>query len=643
MINQQKTVNADMKRHSQSRRWFQSALVGLGFAISTTGVLAVPDLVLGTFDSDITGWGTAWGNAAPQHDPAEDNTGNGGGSCYISADFALDQNTLTVYGVIQGNPWWDQNGANFNFSDYKSVEFDIKWDNNQSVSVADFNNPPMGGEGGIAIWAVTYPTFGDPYVNLGYIQVPAEAATGWAHISLPIDPTIARIDPSKGIVLKKWITAAQRDAGGTYAFWVDNVVLKGTDAPPPPPSLSLEKPIPGLMLVAASGGQWDRQNIRTVANGYSWVGAPGPVSYSVNFAKHSDTNHPDFQFHMYFVPGIPDAGRADPDWHHPNVLMWRIVNLADGAAWSEVRFKTNAPDDNGILWGEGSLGGVWNATPLGNWTITFEQDANITVTTPGGGTLQTNLPPDVVSTFNDTLQVYVGIAPNSLARIGQMAVVTNVKITGAPGAPDIDSDFVGKPLDPAVWEVVAATPLGVQQIPPDAAYWVNWTLPALGFGLEGAATVKGPWRSPAPLGFDVSGIHRVLLTTGDLPDPNAGFWRLIKREFKKLQILLPGETAAPGTPTGKTGTPLSQAAGIEFTVTVNAVDDNWNPVTTAYDVVHLASTDEWAIMPPDAALANGTRTFAVTLYSPGEQTITVTDVTDPTKTEDTSSPITVTE
>jgi hypothetical protein len=42
--------------------------------------------------------------------------------------------------------------------------------------------------------------------------------------------------------------------------------------------------------------------------------------------------------------------------------------------------------------------------------------------------------------------------------------------------------------------------------------------------------------------------------------------------FAKLQLLLPGETAAPGTPTGKTGTPVAQTAGTQFTVTVSAVD-----------------------------------------------------------------------
>src|SRR5439155_23157276 len=50
--------------------------------------------------------------------------------------------------------------------------------------------------------------------------------------------------------------------------------------------------------------------------------------------------------------------------------------------------------------------------------------------------------------------------------------------------------------------------------------------------------------------------------------------------FAKLQLLGPGETAVPGTPTGKTGTPTAQTAGAAFTVTVNAVDANWNLINT---------------------------------------------------------------
>src|SRR5438034_710141 len=109
----------------------------------------------------------------------------------------------------------------------------------------------------------------------------------------------------------------------------------------------------------------------------------------------------------------------------------------------------------------------------------------------------------------------------------------------------------------------------------------------------------------------------------------------------KLQILLPGETAAPGTLAGKSGTALAQTAGTPFTVTVNAVDATWNLVNTVTDTVRITSSDVNAILPFDAALVAGTQAFSVTLKTGGTRTVTASDITDPAKTANTSSPITV--
>jgi len=632
-----------MNDNSDTRPWFRSILCALGLAVSTTAALAVPDLTLGTFDADVGGWGTAWGNATATHDPAQDNTGNGGGACYIYGDFSLDQNTLTVYGCVEGNPWWHPTSANFNMSDYKSLEVDILWDPAAStLSIGEFNSPPLGGEAGITIWAVDYSDFNDR-PTLGSIAVPDGAATGWVHVSIPIDPAISGIDPSKGVVFKKWVPAEQVAAGGIYGFWLDNVVLKGTDAPPPPPTVSIDTPTPGLTFIAASGGQWDRQNIRTVGNGYSWVGASGPVSYSLEVAEFADKDHAGFQLHMYFVPGTPDATRSDPDWHEADVLMWAIGNNADGSAYSDVRYKTNAPDSNGIFFSDGNLAGADGATTVGTWTITFNQDTSITTRSPSGDEAAATLPTDVVPLFDKTMQVYVGVVPGDVARIGQMVVLNSVKITGAPGAPDVNSDFLAQPLDTNVWERIAASANGVLEVPTDAAYWVDWTLPALGFGLDASAdVVSDAWKSPnTAASFDVGGKHRALVRQGDLPGESAGFFRLIKRAFTKLQILLPGETAAPGTPTGKTGTPLPQVAGTAFDVIVNAVDDDWNLATITTDMISITTTEPTATLPANKTLAGGSTTFSVTFNDVGSFTGTATDVTDNTKAPVTSAPVTV--
>ncbi len=111
--------------------------------------------------------------------------------------------------------------------------------------------------------------------------------------------------------------------------------------------------------------------------------------------------------------------------------------------------------------------------------------------------------------------------------------------------------------------------------------------------------------------------------------------------FTRLQLLVPGETAAPGSAGGKTGTPSAQTAGSAFSVTVNAVDAYWNLVTAVTDTVAITSSDSNAVLPANAALAGGTNSFSVTLKTAGSRTVTASDVTDPAKTADTSPAITV--
>jgi hypothetical protein len=100
--------------------------------------------------------------------------------------------------------------------------------------------------------------------------------------------------------------------------------------------------------------------------------------------------------------------------------------------------------------------------------------------------------------------------------------------------------------------------------------------------------------------------------------------------FTKLQVLAPGETAVPGNGTGKTGAPSNQSVGTPFNVTVNAVDANWNLVTTApADNIHVATSDPADTEPGDNSLAGGTRTFSITPETLGTLTVMATNTTQP--------------
>ena len=110
--------------------------------------------------------------------------------------------------------------------------------------------------------------------------------------------------------------------------------------------------------------------------------------------------------------------------------------------------------------------------------------------------------------------------------------------------------------------------------------------------------------------------------------------------YTKLQVLLPGETAAPGTPSGKTGAPHAQTAGVPFTITVRACDDSWNTVSSITHIVSITSTDESANLPGSTQLISGEREMTVTLNAGGSFTISANDETDPTIPEATSSYVT---
>jgi uncharacterized repeat protein (TIGR01451 family) len=105
----------------------------------------------------------------------------------------------------------------------------------------------------------------------------------------------------------------------------------------------------------------------------------------------------------------------------------------------------------------------------------------------------------------------------------------------------------------------------------------------------------------------------------------------------KLQLLLPGETAAPGTTAGKTGVPTVQTSSVTIlnNVRVNAVDANWNAIGGAAPDVAINSSDAAATIADDNGAAGGNLSLVAgsgTLSSftfgtgGGPQTVTATDV-----------------
>jgi len=152
-----------------------------------------------------------------------------------------------------------------------------------------------------------------------------------------------------------------------------------------------------------------------------------------------------------------------------------------------------------------------------------------------------------------------------------------------------------------------------------------------------SVTISGVTYTKAESGVSLTATR----TSGDsLTAGNSSSFTVNVGAFAKLQLLMPGETAAPGSTTGKTGTPTARAVGTAFNVTVNAVDANWNLLSTN-DTVHITSSDGSAVLPSDAALSSGTGTFSVTFLTAGSKTVTASDVTHSGITPNTGSTTTV--
>ena len=122
----------------------------------------------------------------------------------------------------------------------------------------------------------------------------------------------------------------------------------------------------------------------------------------------------------------------------------------------------------------------------------------------------------------------------------------------------------------------------------------------------------------------------IRFTSGALAAATSGPVTISPGVFSRLLALLPGESSAPGTTTGRSGIP-SATVGANTAVRVLATDGWFNRVTTATDTVSVTTSDANAALPANAALVNGTNTLNFVFKTSGSRVVTVADVTDGAK------------
>ena len=559
--------------------------------------------------------------------------GSGGGS-------------FATYVCQDGNFW---GGTKIDMGQYESIEMDFKYDTNSTMTPItaqgfDFGvNKDNNGDS----QPVVLRTFYNSGTNAAYFD------GAWHHISTPIPQNIAGATFSEGPAFKMFNVATTT---GSFNYWVANIKLIARAVQAAPPTVSLNKSAPGLKQFADATPNYNRQALRTDLNppggkDIDWIGNPG-ATYSWTIAEFPGASAPNFQAAFTLTPDDPTTMTyADPDWSATNCLWLQIQGNNDGTVRTLLAWKTNQPAGNSQLYGSGLLLDNFNSpTAIGTWSLSFPNNTSVTITAPGGVSTNLTLPADMFAVpYTGVSCALVSGANNSDALIGQSATFSSFQISNVPNPvnEDLTDGGLSAPYLILQSQGYGANPAPINQVFVTSAdaYWLSWTLPDTGFFAEHKDTLTNPtWSGYTPASVLLNGANRwTKIPAASLASLNSGYFRLIKRPFTKLQVLMPGETAAPNTPTGKTGTPDAQTVGLPFNITIRSVDDVWNLVSSS-DTVSVSSTDATATdgaanpLPTNATLAAGTATYTVTFNASGTFTITASDVTDPTKTANTGSP-----
>ncbi len=294
--------------------------------------------------------------------------------------------------------------------------------------------------------------------------------------------------------------------------------------------------------------------------------------------------------------------------------------------------------------GIGAMATLTETNPIyrnGTYILSIKNDNQVTMTSPSGSS--TNFTVDLTSMQMigaAPVTAYFGCQAGNAAAVGQLSLLSNVTISGTDN-PINDTFANGSILNTNIWLKNSVDANGVLVVPGNVPYdWIYWSVPATGYQLQSGSSLTNM--------TDVAGNFQAQFGAkiGALAPAIGGqrFFRAIKRVPYQLQVLLPGETNAPGTLTGKIGSPTAQSASVNFgivPVTVIMCDSAWYPLSST-DTIHITTTDGSATTPLDAALVNGTLTTTTFSFgSAGTFNVTATDVTNGAMLPNTSSSVLV--
>jgi hypothetical protein len=476
-----------------------SLLGALAFAACSVSQAQVTNFVVDSFDPAgvgtniyssgmITNVWSVWFGSAVQSitwDANSDASNNpSSGSMKISANFGDQLVVFNGFGTFT---------PAVNGFQYTNFECDVRFDPSSATTV----NGGTTNFGHLEFGTDTKPSDGQDY--FGGLEIPV-SNTNWVHVSLPIkaisDPNFTNIQDVVVHIYGPWYS--NFPLTGPSILWVDNIKFVGTTniAQIYHPTLSqLQPAVRGLRFIAGDTSQtYMRENIASQNQYASWYGNGGPFSYTITITNFPAKAYSGFEYHMFLIPtaaltyGPYDNSFADYD--ASDLMSFRIIcNVSNYVGTLD--YKVGLPGANPNQ----PLAVITNATALGTWTVAFNDDltGNMGI---GTNTASFAIPPADAAHFANPLVAYFGVQAQATNNIGQTVDVTQIgfgPFTPDNFASDVALDTTG------TWTIVASITNSIVLAGPGSKYWVNWTIPDVGFNMIVSTNVNSAagWRDPA--------------------------------------------------------------------------------------------------------------------------------------------------
>lgn len=535
-----------------------SAVLAGAFA---TGQAYAADLIAKSFDTDTQEFGGGWD--APRtyswDGTIDAETNAASGSLRTDVDFAPGTPNTTLQ-------------ANLNvasFATYDKVRLSVYLD------PATSSTNSSGHYGSIVIRL--RPGWGWPgtEVSLGTIT-----NTGWTHFEKPLPATATA---SAGLNVH-W-TAGYSDQ---RTIWLDNLIFVERAAPPPPPTLSLSKDLPGLEIRTTGNPDYSRKNIATVdglAPYASWLNSTGAVTYSMTINESVEAGSSGYAANILLCAGTEVTIGTSPDWNLPSGIFMEAIQTTNGTYDVTVRYKTNAPNSHGIRFSGDTTNGFpgllierTNTTLtslVGTWTLTLS-NATVRLSGPGAISGSATLPESALEWFGVGNNFWALFGAQPYTRNNRTISLSRVSLSGpADYQAAVDQTFTtAEALDPNLVPKQEGTD-GIILKPTNTTWRVSWGLPDTGMYLWSALTVKSNAWAYTGMAAITQGDQRTVWATND--SKTAGFFQLRNWGPPAEPILVESyETAVPiGANPPYTSIAQSSAAGVtEGTYSMMVTLDN---------------------------------------------------------------------